>query len=58
MSHAKIQSSRNSPVSQSGKLAAAAAMQLVNPDFRFDASGCVELNSANAPSRSFSEKQQ
>ena len=40
MSQAKIQLSRNFPVSQSGKLATAAAMQLVNPDFRFDASGC------------------
>jgi hypothetical protein len=39
MSHAKIQLSSNFPVSQSGKLATAAAMQLVNPDFRFDASG-------------------
>jgi hypothetical protein len=58
MSHAKIRLSRNFPVSQSGKLATAAAMQLVNPDFRFDASGCVELNSANASSRSFSGKRQ
>jgi hypothetical protein len=58
MSHAKIQLSRNYPVSQSGKLATAAAMRLVNPDSRFDASGCVGLNSANASLRSFSEKQQ
>jgi hypothetical protein len=32
MSQAKIQLGRNFPVSQRGKLATAAAMQLVNPD--------------------------
>jgi hypothetical protein len=32
MSQAKIQLGRNFPVSQSGELATAAAMQLVNPD--------------------------